>query len=71
MNADITILSTSMIVNDTVTCSVEKAMQCADELGVCYDVDEGGESVTIYGDKGQLWEFLHEFSFHCMALIIE
>lgn len=71
MNADITILSNSMIVSETPTCSVEKAMQCADELGVCYYVDEGGKSATIYGDKYQLWEFLYAFSFHYMNLIIE
>lgn len=71
MNADITILSTSMVVNQTENCSVEKAMACADELGMCYDVEDGGECVTIFGDKYQLWEFLHAFSFHYMTLTIE
>lgn len=71
MNADITILTNTMVVNQTENCSVEKAVACAEELGVCYDVEEGVESVTIFGDKDQLWHFLHAFSLHYMTLTIE
>ena len=71
MDADITILSRSMIVYQTENCSVEKAVVCADKLGMCYDMEEGGECVTIFGDKGQLWEFLNAFSFLYLSLTIE
>lgn len=71
MNADITILCNAMVVNQTDNCSVEKAMACADELGMWYNMDEGLESVTIFGDKDQLWHFLHTFSLHYMTLTIE
>ena len=71
MDADITILSRTMIVNQTENCSVEKAMACADELGMCYDLEEGGECVTIFGSKGQLWDFLHTFSYRFLCLTIE
>lgn len=71
MNADITIMSRSMVVHDTEYCSVEKAIACADKMGMGYDVEEGGECVTIFGDKNQLWEFLHEFLYDYLLLIIE
>ena len=71
MYADITILSRSMVVNETENCSVEKATACADELGMCYDVEEGGKCVTIFGEKNRLWEFLHAFSYYYLTLTIE
>lgn len=43
---------------------MKQAIACADEMGIGYDVEKGGESVTIFGDKNRLWEFLDAFGFN-------